>query len=81
MSRQPNQPEAQEPPPVNDWESLKTVATADAANGWQWDLGLVFVVYVVLRAIGAVGAALRGSPDVVDARRTIISDRHDREGT
>jgi hypothetical protein len=69
------------PEPTNDLESVMAVTRANAANGYPWDMALVLVVYGLLRAIGAVRTALRGSPDLVDARPTIISDRHDQEGT
>jgi hypothetical protein len=51
---------AEAPAPVDDWENLKSVSRADAANGYAWDFGLVFAVYVVLRGIGILRAALRG---------------------
>ncbi|MDQ2966030.1 MAG: hypothetical protein M3R57_09310 [Chloroflexota bacterium] len=80
MTRQRRPRTAEPPAPIDDWENLKSVSRVDAANGYAWDFGLVFVVYVVLRGIGVIRAALRRPGPLTPALRS-TPDRHEHEGT
>ncbi len=56
MTQRRQQATAEPSAPIDDWENLKSVASADAANGYAWDFGVVFLAYVTLRLVGAFRA-------------------------